>query len=227
MIEMIQGDNMDYMKTVPDGYFELAIVDPPYGIKQGGDKNNSRGKLATSKKYHSFDDNKPPTKEYFSELQRISKHQIIWGANHFISLIPFNSSCWIVWDKVNGKTDFADCELAWTNFDTSVRKFSFQWQGMLQGNMKHKEPRIHPTQKPVALYKWLLQNYAKQGDKIFDSHGGSGSICIACEDMGFDLVWIEKDKDYYRDAVKRYKEHKRQGVLFTPKELFKEAGNDR
>ena len=124
--------------------------------------------------------------------------------------MPFDSSCWVVWDKENGKTDFADCELAWTSFKTAVRIFRFQWQGMLQGNMKDKEIRIHPTQKPVALYKWLLMNYAKQGDKILDTHVGSASSLIACYDMGFDCVGYELDKDYYDMACKRIEKHKAQ-----------------
>ena len=143
-------------------------------------------------------------------------HQIIWGANHFIDRIPFPSSCWIVWDKENGSSDFADSELAWTSFDSAVRNFRFRWAGMLQGDMANKEDRIHPTQKPVALYKWLLTRYAKPGWKILDTHGGSGSSCIAAHDLGFDLTWIEKDPDYYETAVKRYQTHASQLHLIEP-----------
>ena len=150
---------------------------------------------------------------------RISKNQIIWGANHFINKIPFDSSCWIVWDKVNGDSDFADCELAWTSFKTAVRLFSYRWNGMLQGNMKNKETRIHPTQKPVALYKWLLTNYAKPGYKLFDSHSGSGSFRIAAYDMGFDLVSCELDADYCRDNEARFQKHIQQIDLFKPEEI--------
>ena len=144
-------DCMLGMKEFPDNYFELAIVDPPYGIGEDGLKNHSRGKLAPAKKYTPKNwDKKPPDKLYFKELLRVSKNQIIFGANHFISKIPYDSSCWIVWDKqMTG--DFADCELAWTSFKTAVRKFTFTWNGMLQGNMKNKEIRIHPTQKPGSL----------------------------------------------------------------------------
>ena len=145
---------------------------------------------------------------------RVSKNQVIWGANHFISKIPFDSSCWIVWDKDNGKTDFADCELAYTSFKTAVRKFKYKWQGMLQENMKNKEVRIHPTQKPVALYKWLLRNYAKKGDKILDSHMGSGSIAIACHYMGFNLTACELDPDYYKAACERIDRETAQKSLF-------------
>ena len=159
-----------------------------------------------------------PEQSYFDELFRISKNQIIWGANHFISRMPFDSSCWIVWDKDNGATDFADCELAWTSFDTAVRKFKFKWQGMLQQDMKNKESRIHPTQKPIALYKWLLTNYAKQGDKILDTHLGSGSSRIAAYDLGFDFTGFELDKEYFEAQEKRFQNHIAQGQLFTPQQ---------
>lgn len=207
---------MELMARYPDNHFDLAIVDPPYGIGESGKTNKSRGKLAKSKDYKSFagDDLKSPDVEYFNELLRVSKNQIIWGANHFISKIPFDSSCWVVWDKQNGKTDFADSELAWTSFKTAVRNFTFQWQGMLQGDMKNKEIRIHPTQKPVKLYEWLLMNYAKEGDKILDTHLGSGSIAIACHNLGFDLTACELDKDYFEAAMKRLKQHTAQQRLF-------------
>jgi len=210
---------MDFMKTCKDKQFDLAIVDPPYGIKQGGEKNKTRGKLAISKDYHAFEDNEPPKKEYFNELFRISKNQIIWGANHFIHLIPYDSSCWIVWDKINGDSDFADCELAWTSFQSSVRKFCFKWQGMLQGDMKHKETRIHPTQKPVALYKWLLSKYAHVGDKLLDTHSGSGSFRIAAYDMGFDLISCELDADYCKANEARYQAHIQQQELIPVQEI--------
>lgn len=155
-----------------------------------------------------------PNEEYFKELKRISKNQIIWGANHFISKIPFDSSCWIVWDKDNGETDFADCELAYTSFKTAVRRYKFKWQGMLQENMKDKEVRIHPTQKPVALYKWLLHNYAKEGDLILDTHVGSASSLIACEDMGFEYAACEIDADYYKQASERLDRFKSQIRMF-------------
>lgn len=235
-MKITNEDNMELMARYPDKYFDLAIVDPPYGIGESGKTNKSRGKLAKSKKYKSFagDDLKSPDVEYFNELLRVSKNQIIWGANHFISKIPLDSSCWIVWDKQNGKTDFADSELAWTSFKTSVRNFYFQWQGMLQGDMKNKEIRIHPTQKPVKLYEWLLLNYAQrkcnhkhseqerefcsdcrnQDVKILDTHLGSGSIAIACHRLGFDLTACELDKDYFEAAMKRIKLETAQKSLF-------------
>ncbi len=211
---VFNSDCLPAMREMKDNQYDLAIVDVEYGIKQGGDKNHTRGKLAISKKYHSFNDDKSPEKEYFTELLRVSKNQIVWGGNHFISKIPYDSSCWIVWDKLNGKTDFADCELAYTSFKTAVRIFRFQWQGMLQGDMKNKEIRIHPTQKPVALYKWLLKNYAKEGDTILDTHTGSGSSRIACWEMGFDFVGYEIDVDYWKAQEKRFNIVKNQQTLF-------------
>ena len=215
-ITITNEDNMELMARYPDNYFSLAIIDPPYGIGEDGSKNHSRGKMAKSKNYKAFagNDLKAPDKEFFNELFRISKNQIIFGANHFISKIPFDSSCWVIWDKDNGETDFADCELAWTSFGTAARKFKFKWQGMLQENMKNKEIRIHPTQKPVALYAWILKNYAKQGDKILDTHGGSCSLAIACHDYGFELTCCELDVDYYNKAVERIKNHVSQLKLF-------------
>ena len=193
------------MKEFPDKYFDLAIVDPPYGIGENGDKNHTRGKLAKAKNYKSFSGNdiEPPDKEYFDELFRVSKNQIIWGANHFISKIPYDSSCWIVWDKDNGDNDFADCELAWTSFDTAVRRIIYRWAGMLQQNMKNKESRIHPTQKPIALYEWILSRYAKDGDIILDTHVGSASSLIACYNMNHKFVGFELDKYYYKLSKKR------------------------
>lgn len=214
-IELLHIDCMEYMKGLPDKAFELAIVDPEYGI------NASKGVWGSSnlgkvKDYGKKDwDKNPVREEVLTEILRVSKNQIIWGANHFISKIPFDSSCWIVWDKQNSG-DFADCELAYTSFKSAVRKFTFRWNGMLQGDMKNKEDRIHPTQKPVALYKWLLHNYAKPGDKILDTHGGSMSSAIACHQMGFDLTLCELDKDYYEAGVKRFKEQTMQQSLFNP-----------
>lgn len=170
-------DCIEGMKQFPNKFFDLAIVDPPYGIGEDGSKNKTRGKAVTngskskakaiSKDYHPFEGNdlKPPDKEYFNELFRVSKHQIVFGANHFISKIPYDSHCWIVWDKDNGNSDFADCELAWTNFDCAVRKFKYRWNGMLQENMANKEFRIHPTQKPIALYEWILSRFSRGGGK--------------------------------------------------------------
>jgi site-specific DNA-methyltransferase (adenine-specific) len=208
---------MELMARYPDKYFDLAIVDPPYGIgEDGGDKKRGTKGIKTPIYTKKYWDTTTASKKYFKELKRISKNQIVWGANHFIeNLMATNSSCWIVWDKKNGDNDFADCELAWTSFNTSVRKFEFRWAGMLQGDMKNKETRIHPTQKPVALYKWLLDKYAKQGDKILDTHLGSGSIAIACHDYGFDLTACELDKEYFNKAMQRINNYTAQTKLFA------------
>jgi len=214
MLTITNEDNMDLMARYPDKYFDLAIVDPPYGIGESSKDNKGRSKLAKSKNYgsKSWDDNAPDD-NYFKELFRVSKNQIVWGANHFLGK---TSPCWIIWDKVNGDNDFADCEMAWSSFKTAVRKFEFRWHGMLQGDMKNKENRIHPTQKPVALYKWILDRYAKQGDKILDTHLGSGSSRIACYDYGFDFTGFELDKDYFEAQEKRYNNHISQTNLFKP-----------
>lgn len=198
-------DCMDGMKQFPDKFFDLAIVDPPYGIGEDGTKNHTRGGVTKGKKYLPFagGDKEPPNETYFKELFRVSKNQIIFGANHFISRMPKDSSCWIVWDKMNGNTDFADCELAWTSFKSAVRKFEFRWSGMLQGDMKNKEYRIHPTQKPVALYSWILGRYAKKGDKILDTHVGSASSLVSCYKNDFDFIGFELDEYYYNLANER------------------------
>lgn len=201
-------DCVEGMKEFPDKYFDLAIVDPPYGIGEDGSKNHTRSKKAKAKQYKAFEGNdlKPPDETYFKELFRVSKNQIIFGANHFISKIPYDSSCWIVWDKDNGKNDFADCELAWTSFDAAVRKFKFRWAGMLQENMKNKEFRIHATQKPVALYEWILTRFAKPEDIILDTHVGSASSLIACHNTNHKFVGFELDEHYYKISKKRLEE---------------------
>lgn len=204
-IQIYNEDCLPAMRQMKDNEFDLAIVDPPYGIGESNKDFSSRSKLADANKYQPKEwDKEPPSPEYFKELFRVSKNQIIWGANHFLGK---TSPAWVVWDKDNGMNDYADCELAWTSFNKAVRKFKYRWNGMLQEDMRNKEHRIHPTQKPVALYKWLLKNYAKTGDRILDTHLGSGSIAIVCWDMGFDLVGYEIDKDYYEAAMKRFKNH--------------------
>ena len=205
-IELLNIDCIEYMKTVPDKHFELAIVDPPYGI--GINVNMGRRKGDKKSTYHKFagNDNKIPDPEYFTELFRVSKNQIIWGGNYMTNHL-FPSSCWLLWDKgFSEDVTFAQFEMAWTSFKSSCKKYDFNAAANLN--------RIHPTQKPVALYKWLLSNYAKQGDKILDTHGGSMSIAIACHDYGFDLTLCELDKDYYDAGVKRYNNHIMQQKLF-------------
>lgn len=232
--EVFNEDCMAGMARYPDGYFGLAIIDPPYGIGEDGSKNHTRSgirigaKFKGGKSFVKANKYKPylsgdisPNVEYFKELRRVSKNQIIWGANHFISKIPYDSPAWIVWDKANGETDFADCEIAWTSFDRSVRKFEFKWNGFLQGNMKQREERLHPNQKPVALYKWLLANYAKPGDRILDTHLGSGSSRIAAWDMGFDFYGWELDQDYFAAMEKRFEAHIAKPALFTAEEMYR------
>lgn len=215
-------DCMKGMKEFPNKYFDLAIVDPPYGIGENGDKNHTRDKLAKAKNYKAFSGNdiEPPNKEYFDELFRVSKNQIIWGANHFVSKIPYDSSCWIVWDKDNGNSDFSDCELAWTSFDTAVRKITYRWNGMLQQNMKNKESRIHPTQKPIALYEWILSRYAKDGDVILDTHVGSASSLIACYNTNHKFVGFELDEYYYNLGKQRLDAETAQMNLFDFPEVI-------
>lgn len=213
-IELHNVDCMEYLATCEDKAFELAIVDPPYGIDVAASGKVGGNNCGTAKDYGAKEwDKQPPREEYFSQLRRVSKNQIVWGANHFISRMAIDSSCWLVWDKDNSG-NFADCELAWTSFDTAVRKFMWRWNGMLQQNMKDKEDRIHPTQKPVKLYEWLLDNYAKEGDRILDTHLGSGSIALACWNRRFDLVGCELDPDYFAAASKRIEKHKSQLQMF-------------
>jgi site-specific DNA-methyltransferase (adenine-specific) len=219
-IEITNEDNMLLMARYPDKYFDLAIVDPPYGIGEHGgkirhgDKSSAKGFKKQSKYTKKLWDLTPPSKAYFIELIRVSKNQIIWGGNYFIKDLD-NTSCFLVWDKKGAdKSDFADCELAWTSFKTSVRQFKYPWIGFGNLNLPEKRERFHPTQKPVALYKWILDKYAKPGDKILDTHLGSGSIAIACHDYGFELTACELDEDYYQASVKRIQNHVSQLQLF-------------
>ena len=211
-IRMYRADCMDLMESKPKNHYSLSIVDPPYGIGESK-KAGKRPKVSVKYKISNWDD-KYPDKEYFTLLINVSVNQILWGANHYVSQIPYNSSCWIFWNKVRQSQDFADGELAWTSFKSAVKMYEFAWDGFRQGDMKNKETRIHPTQKPVKLYKWLLTNYAKEGDTIIDTHGGSMSIAIACWDLGFDLDICELDTDHFNDAVKRFEQHISQTQLF-------------
>ena len=198
-------DCMEGMKEIPDKYFDLAIVDPPYGININHNMGRRKGDKDSSYKKVEWD-SLPPQEDYFKELFRVSKNQIVWGANHFMESINLNSSCWIVWDKLfSEEVSFASVELAWTSFTSVAKRFQ----------MSSQQPdRIHPTQKPVALYHWLLNNYAEEGDKILDTHVGSASSLIACHDMGFEYLGFELDEDYYRMASERLEGHKAQLSLF-------------
>jgi site-specific DNA-methyltransferase (adenine-specific) len=215
LLDIRHADCMDMMREFPDKHFDLAIVDPPYGIGENAHRSASRSKAAKTTDWGAFDknwDRECPGEDYFLELKRVSKNQIIWGANHMMHRIAQGSPCWIVWDKDNSGC-FADCELAFTSFASAVRKFEFRWNGMIQADMKNKEHRIHPTQKPVKLYEWLLRNYAKPGDKILDTHLGSGSIAIACHYAGYHLTACELDADYYAAACGRIKRETSQLTL--------------
>jgi site-specific DNA-methyltransferase (adenine-specific) len=205
-------DNMELMKRYPDNHFDLAIVDPPYGGNDAiGLKDNiNNKKQATKRTNYKLFENKEPNTKYFEELKRVSKHQIIWGVN-FYNNYNFSGGR-ICWDKKG--TAFGRAELAYYSGSKSVNICEIVWNGMLQHDMKNKEVRIHPTQKPVKLYEWLLINYAEEGDKILDTHLGSGSIAIACHNLGYDLTACELDKEYYEAAIKRIEQHKAQIRMF-------------
>jgi site-specific DNA-methyltransferase (adenine-specific) len=208
-----------------DNQFDLAIVDPPYGINMSkGTFTYSRKKGISSKRnYKAKDwDSNPPKKAYFNELLRISKNQIICGGNYFTDKIPVSRG-WIYWDKKitnSNNINFSDGELLWTSFDCILKKYTYDWIGFGYLNSTEKGSRVHPTQKPVALYKWLLKNYAKEGDTILDTHLGSGSSRIACHDMGFDFTGYEIDKDYFDAQEKRFKRHIQQQSLFKPNDMY-------
>ena len=208
-LDLRLADNMEVMKTFDDNHFDLAIVDPPYGIGAGG-KSFKNGSSKTEKPYYKDVcwDKVRPTEKYFRELRRVSKNQIIWGGNYFSDLLPA-FRCFISWDKTIHGNSYADCELAWTSYDKVARYYR---ENIAQTN---SEGRIHPTQKSVKLYKWLLKNYAKPGDKILDTHMGSGSIAIACHYSGNPLVACEIDEDYYTAALERIERETRQLDFFT------------
>lgn len=205
-------DCMDLMKEFPDKYFELAIVDPPYGLGKrttdggGSGKRNSQNKFMDDIRRTNWDDF-PPSELYFNELFRVSKNQIIWGGNYF-GLKPHRT--FIVWEKMTYIPSMSQVELAWTSFDSPARLVRIN---------SNQFDRIHPTQKPVALYKWLLEHYAKEGDKILDTHLGSMSSVIACYEMGFDITGSELDAKYYKAGIERFEIYKRNKNV-TPNELF-------
>jgi len=200
MITITNEDNMKLMARYEDNYFDLAIVDPPYGINI-----NSSG-THFKEKYEVKDwDKNTPTTEYFEELKRVSKNQIIWGGNYFLDRLG-NCKCYIVWDKkIAEDMSFAMCEMAWTSFKNGAKIYK---TSAMQLN------RIHPTQKPIELYEWQLMRYAKEGNKILDTHLGSGSIALACHNLKYDLTACEMDKDYFEAATKRLKKHQQQLTMF-------------
>lgn len=214
----INADCMEYLKEFPDNYFDLSIVNPPYGgVTQGGYMSNKMGGGVAKNRndYHlCVWQYGRPSDDYFKELLRVSKNQIIWGGNYYASLLP-DSQGWIVWDKEKPEgVSFADAELAWTSFDVATRIFKFAWNGMLQGDMKNKEAKIHPTQKPVRLYEWCLSRYAKDGDTILDTHVGSGSSLIACHETNHKYIGFEIDPVYYEKAKQRIDEASSQVNIF-------------
>jgi len=221
-INLIHGDSLQALKGYADNHFDVAIVDPPYGLGFDGEVSSmtispnmgsERKKRWNNRKVNQYIkkdwDKETPNKEYFIELMRVSKNQIIWGGNHFE--LP-QSRGWIFWDKkMDIGFSLADGELAWTSFDKGVKKFEYLWAGF-----KKKKPikRIHPTQKPIDLYKFCLEHYTNEGDLILDTHLGSGSIAIACHYMKRNLIGYEIDKDYYDAACKRFKEQTSQQALW-------------
>lgn len=207
-IKITNEDNMELMSRYPDNHFDLAIVDPPYGIGAGGEKFKN-GTSKTVKKYYKINDwdKERPKKEYFEELKRVSKNQIVWGGNYFADFLGA-FRCFIFWDKTIHGNSYADGEMAWTSFNKVARYYR---KNIAQVT---SEGRIHPTQKPVKLYEWLLMNYANEGDKILDTHFGSGSIAIACHRLGFDLTACELDKEYFDASIKRIKQQIAQQRLF-------------
>lgn len=213
-IRIYNEDSLQAMKAMQDKQFDLAIVDPPYGLDFGSFNRTNKASDGTrykANKYHNGDwDKSIPTEEYWSELMRVSKNQIVWGGNYF-SLPP--TQCVVFWYKHQPVANFADGEMAWTSFNKPALCFDFPYYGGIQGKTK-ADVKIHPTQKPVQLYKWLLAKFANEGNKILDTHLGSGSIAIACYDLGFDLTGYEIDKDYYDAACKRIETHKMQLTLW-------------
>ena len=203
-MKITNEDNMQLMARYEDNHFDLAIVDPPYGIGANKEKEHNGWKSYGVKEW----DNEIPKKEYFDELKRVSKNQIVWGGNYMTEFLP-PKMCWLLWDK--GQRDFslADGELAWTSFDKAMRIFTMPRATAMQ-DAKNNGGKIHATQKPVKLYEWILMNYAKEGDKIIDTHGGSLSLAIACHNLGYDLTACELDKEYYEAGLKRLEQHQSQ-----------------
>lgn len=213
MNEIILGDCLDYMRTLPDKSIDLILTDPPYGIGASMRVKEWKGVRAKQRDYACKDwDLAAPSKEYFEEMRRVSKNQIIWGGNYFAEHLG-NSPCWIVWNKMNGANDFADCELAWTSFKGAVRLFEYVWQGMRQGDMKNKEDRVHPTQKPVPLFLWLQEKYSEPGQTVLDPFSGSGTTAIAAHRLGRQFVCVERDAEYHAASVERLRKEREQ-LLF-------------
>ncbi|WP_339898254.1 DNA methyltransferase [uncultured Gilvimarinus sp.] len=222
MIELLNVNCMDYMRDLPDNSFDLVVADPPYfdgpnkpGFYRNGEYSST---LAPAGKYGELKHWDVPGPEFFAEIKRISQHQIVWGANHLADRYECAGPGWIVWDKQNGSSSFADAELASTTFDKAVRIFQYRWNGMIQGshgNKRLNETRIHPTQKPVILYKWLYENYAQPGWRILDTHLGSASSAIAAHYCELDFVGTEIDSDQFRKSSKRFTAETKQIDIFS------------
>jgi site-specific DNA-methyltransferase (adenine-specific) len=214
-IRLHHVDCMEFMRGLPDKYYDLGIIDIPYGIdadkKNNGPNSKSHSKNSKAKinTYKEGWDSETPPQEFFNELFRVTNRQIIWGAN-YVGL----TGGYLYWHKNVTMPTYSQGELAWLSWLNKIDFFELTWHGMLQHDMKNKETRIHPTQKPVALYKWILDKYAKQGDKILDTHGGSMSIAIACHDYGFELDLCELDAEYYAKGVERVQNHVKQLKMF-------------
>lgn len=216
-IRMILGDNREFLATLPDKAFSLAIDDPPYGIMDRVNLSWSKGEKSKTKFHLLYQDgqqwDKRPSPEYWAQLFRATANQVIFGANYFVDFLPVSRG-WAFWDKMGDKMSSVNNELIFTSFDVSIKTFR-RCHGLDKGFMNKEGGNIHPTQKPVALYMWLLQNYAKPGDTILDPHGGSFSSAIACHRMGFSYVGIEKDEDYFTAAVDRFRKEALQMKLFV------------
>jgi len=218
-LDLRLGDCMEGMKTFPDGHFDLAIVDPPYGIerfKKGFGTTRFKMDSRTAKDGLKWDN--APADEYFQEVQRVARNQIVWGANYFPQLWVKPCKGFIYWAKSNPVANFADGEMAWTSFDTPARQFNYAWGGLSDGVVGRNKTQksIHPTQKPVSLYDWLLANYAKPGMRVLDTHMGSGSIAIAAHYAGIHLTAFEIDPDYFHAAKARIARETSQAELFSP-----------
>ena len=211
-LTLTKEDNMELMARYPDNYFDLAIVDPPYGIGADKVQNGKKGKNGYVQYKKTDWDNKIPNSYYFKELFRVSKNQIVWGGNYMTEFLP-PSMGWAIWNKMQRNFDLADGEMAWTSFNKAMRIFDLSRGQAIQENNIGLD-KFHPTAKPISLYKWLLDKYAKQGDKILDTHLGSMSIAIACHDYGFELTGCELDPEYYEKGIERVKNHIAQLKLF-------------
>jgi len=218
LVTIYYGDCLNILPHIPQ--VDLVLTDPPYGIGEDGSTNHTRGGLTKSTNFTEglgWDEKRI---EYINDVVNIGKHAIVWGGNYYADILGA-SSCWLVWDKDNGKTDFADCELAWTNFDTAVRKFKWKWQGMLQEDMKNKEKHYHPTQKPIPLFTWILENYSAESDVILDAFMGSGTTLISCMKLHRKGIGIDNEEYWCEMSAKRC-EQARTGL--TPAEQEAEQG---